>query len=53
MVPAASRPVVVLGIEGAVVVEMDDVIFVTTREQAQNVKSVVGELGRAGLDHLT
>lgn len=45
----SARPVVVVGIPGAVVVEMDDVIMVTTRAKAQDVKLAVdglaGELG--------
>lgn len=39
-----SKPVVVLGVPHAVVVESDGVIFVTTTDQAQNVKSVVDAL---------
>lgn len=41
----AGKPVVVVGIPGAVVVEMDDVIMVTTRERAQDVKKAVDALG--------
>lgn len=41
----AGRPVVVVGVPGAVVVEMDDVIMVTTREHAQNVKDAVERIG--------
>ncbi len=40
----ASRPVAVVGIPGAVVVETPDVILVTTRERAQDVKAAVDAL---------
>lgn len=40
----ADRPVVVVGIPGAVVVETPDVILVTTRERAQDVKLAVDRL---------
>ncbi|HHW83415.1 MAG TPA: mannose-1-phosphate guanylyltransferase, partial [Actinomycetales bacterium] len=40
----AARPVVVVGIPGAVVVETEDAILVTTREQAQGVKDAVDGL---------
>ncbi len=39
-----SKPVVVLGVPEAVVVETETAIFVTTKDQAQNVKDVVNEL---------
>lgn len=39
-----SKPVAVLGVPDAVVVESDGMIFVTTTEHAQGVKSVVAEL---------
>ncbi|WP_235001720.1 mannose-1-phosphate guanylyltransferase [Arcanobacterium ihumii] len=39
-----SKPIVVLGIDDAVVVETDDVIFVTTKESSQGVKDVVETL---------
>lgn len=41
---SASKPVVVAGIPGAVVVEMEDVIFVTTRE-AQGAKAASETVG--------
>ncbi len=47
-----SKPVVVVGIPGAVVVEMDDVILVTRTEASQQVKSAVDSLGYANLDKL-
>lgn len=40
----ATRPVMVVGIPGAVVVETPDAILVTTREHAQEVKAVVDRL---------
>lgn len=40
----AARPVVVVGIPGAVVVETEDAILVTTRERAQGVKDAVDGL---------
>ncbi|MDY5128946.1 mannose-1-phosphate guanylyltransferase [Actinotignum urinale] len=49
---AGSKPVVVLGIPGAVVVDMDDVIFVTRQESAQGVKDIVENLDAYGLGHL-
>lgn len=42
------RLVVGLGVENLVVVETDDVVLVTHRERAQEVKSVVGLLERQG-----
>lgn len=45
---SAARQVVVVGIEGAVVVETPDAILVTTRDQAQNVKTAVEELAARG-----
>lgn len=47
-----SKPVVVVGVPGAVVVDMDDVILVTTQDRAQQVKSAVEALPLAGLGHL-
>ena len=47
----AGRPVAVVGIPGAVVVETPDAILVTTREHAQAVKAVVDQLD-GPLDHL-
>nr|WP_204399707.1 mannose-1-phosphate guanylyltransferase [Arcanobacterium pluranimalium] len=39
-----SKPVVIVGVPDAIVVETADVIFVTTKEQSQRVKDVVGKL---------
>ncbi len=47
-----SKPVVVVGIEGAVVVETDDVILLTCQEAAQSVKSAVETLDQVGLGRL-
>ena len=46
------KPVVVVGIPEAVVVDMDDVLFVTTRASSQDVKLAVEALGRSGLGRL-
>lgn len=40
----AGKPVAVVGVPGAVVVETDDAILVTTREHAQDVKAIVDGL---------
>ncbi|MDO5026001.1 MAG: mannose-1-phosphate guanylyltransferase [Trueperella sp.] len=47
-----SKPITVLGVPDAVVVETADAILVTTREQAQNLKEVVEQLDAAGLAQL-
>lgn len=47
-----ERQVVVVGIDGAVVVETPDAILVTTREHAQQVKDAVDELDARGLQEL-
>lgn len=47
-----SKPVVVVGIPEAVVVEMDDVILVTRAGASQQVKSAVDSLGYANLNEL-
>lgn len=47
-----SKPVAVLGIPDAVVVETADAILVTTRAQAQSVKTVVDALDATGLADL-
>ncbi len=49
---APMKQVVVVGIEGAVVIETSDAILVTTREHAQGVKGAVDELGALGLEEL-
>lgn len=47
-----DKPVVVLGIEGAVVVETPEALLVTRRESAQNVKKIVDSLPEKGLENL-
>lgn len=47
-----SKPVVVVGIPEAVVVEMDDVILVTRAEASQQVKTAVDSLGYVNLNEL-
>ncbi|GMA22367.1 hypothetical protein GCM10025864_01260 [Luteimicrobium album] len=52
LVPAAGRPIAVLGLDDVVVVDTPDAILVTTRARAQQVKDVVQELHERGLDDL-
>lgn len=52
LVFAHSKPVAVVGIEDAVVIEMDDVILVTTAQAAQQVKDARSEAGEKGLEAL-
>lgn len=47
-----SKPIVVVGVPGAVVVEMEDCILVTRQEAAQQVKAAVDALPLAGLSDL-
>lgn len=47
-----SKPIVVAGVENAVVVETEDVFLVTTRENAQQVKNIVGRLDEIGRSDL-
>lgn len=47
-----DKPITVLGVPDAVVVETADAILVTTYEQAQRVKEVVEQLDEAGLAEL-
>ncbi|MFP7696552.1 mannose-1-phosphate guanylyltransferase [Trueperella sp. LYQ143] len=47
-----GKPVVVVGVDDAVVVEMDDVIMVTTRRNAQNVKQAPELLSNSDLQFL-
>lgn len=53
LVYTGHKPVVIVGIPEAVVVDMDDVLFVTTRASSQDVKLAVEALGRSGLGKLT
>ena len=52
LVYSGHKPVVVAGIPGAVVVDMEDVLLVTTTEHAQLVKEVTQKLGPNSLGHL-
>lgn len=52
LVYSHSKPIVVLGLEDAVVVETADAFLVTTRDKAQDVKKIVDELSARGLDEL-
>lgn len=52
MVYTHSKPVTVLGIEDAIVVETEEAILVTTREHAQSVKKIVDGLHDVDLDEL-
>ncbi|MFY9262094.1 MAG: NTP transferase domain-containing protein [Actinomycetaceae bacterium] len=47
-----SKPVALLGIPNAVVVETADAILVTTRDHAQSVKNIVDDFDGLGLEHL-
>lgn len=47
-----SKPIAVLGLEDAVVVETDNVILVTKRECSQRVKAIVDAVSHAGLDEI-
>lgn len=49
----SDRVIAVVGIEGAVVVDCEDALLVTTREQAQRVKEVVDTLHLRGDERFT
>lgn len=51
-VAGSGRLVAVLGLDDVVVVDTPDALLVTTRERAQDVKSVVEHLRRTSRDHL-
>jgi mannose-1-phosphate guanylyltransferase len=53
VVAAGGRAVTVHGLDDIVVVDTDDVVLVTTRQRAQEVKRLVEELRRRGEDDLT
>jgi mannose-1-phosphate guanylyltransferase len=53
VVPAGDRTVAVLGLEDVVVVDTGDALLVTTRDRAQDVKSVVEALKESGRIDLT
>ncbi len=52
VVPAADRMVAVLGLDDVVVVDTPDVLLVTTRARAQQVKLMVDTVRERGLDEL-
>jgi mannose-1-phosphate guanylyltransferase len=53
LVFATSRPVVTIGLDDLVIVETEDVVLVSTRERAQEVKKIVEQLaGNEDLKHL-
>jgi mannose-1-phosphate guanylyltransferase len=52
VVPGDKRVVAVVGLEDVVVVDTPDALLVTTRERAQDVKSVVAALREGGQDDL-
>lgn len=52
LVYSGDKPVVVVGIPGAVVLDMNDVLFVTTLDNAQKVKEAVKVINDEGLEFL-
>ena len=52
-VPGAGRTVTVLGLDNIVVVDTPDALLVTTRDRAQDVKSLVDLLKATGRANLT
>lgn len=52
LVYSHSKPIAVVGIDDAVVVETEDAILVTTRQRAQDVKRVVDSLAERNLESL-
>lgn len=53
VVPAGGRMVAVVGLQDVVVVDTGDAVLVTTRDRAQEVRSVVAALTADGHDALT
>ncbi|HET7476291.1 MAG TPA: mannose-1-phosphate guanylyltransferase [Dermatophilaceae bacterium] len=53
VVPSSGRVVAVLGLDDVVVVDTSDAVLVTTRDRAQDVKSLVDALKAAGRLDLT
>ena len=53
VVPASGRVIAVIGLDDVVVVDTPDGLLVTTRERAQDVKSIVAELKDQGRSDLT
>lgn len=52
VVPGSGRTVAVVGLDDIVVVDTPDAVLVTTRERAQDVKSIVAALKEDGHDEL-
>ena len=53
VVPAAGKPIAVVGIEDVVIVDTEDALLVTTRDRAQDVKEIVAALKESGRADLT
>jgi len=53
VIPGSGRTVAVLGLDDIVVVDTPDVVLVTTRARAQEVKALVDQLKATGRTHLT
>lgn len=53
VVPASGRLVAVVGLDDVVVVDTGDAVLVTTRERAQDVKTIVAALQEDGHEELT
>ena len=49
---AKRKPIALVGVSNLVVVETDEAILIIDRERSQDVKLVVDELKRRGLDAL-
>lgn len=52
LVYSSAKPIVVVGVPGAVVIDTENAVLVTTREKAQDVKKAVDGLDAAGLADL-
>lgn len=52
VVPGSGRLIALLGVDDLVVVDTDDALLITTRDQAQQVKSVVDGLAARGREDL-
>ncbi|MGJ9493905.1 mannose-1-phosphate guanylyltransferase [Actinotignum sp. GS-2025a] len=52
LVYSLAKPIVVVGVPGAVVIDTENALLVTTREKAQDVKKAVDGLDAAGLADL-
>jgi mannose-1-phosphate guanylyltransferase len=53
LVHSSGKPVVLLGVEGLVIIECDDVLFVASRDQAERTREVPAALAAAGLEDRT